>query len=172
MTFLCGTMAKKIERRNSPIHGSGVFAKTSIKKGEPIVQYKGELITHAKADQDHHEDLDSGHTFLFTLNEKWIVNGNKKGNVARWINHSCAPNAIAFVHGHKSRKLKKDKIIIEALRDIAEGEEITYDYGFEFDVPYTKELLAIWACHCGSPNCIGTMIKPKQTPKPGTSRAA
>ena len=49
----------------------------------------------------------------------------------------------------------------DALRDIAAGEEITYDYGFEFDVPYTKELKEIWACRCGSPKCIGTMLKPK-----------
>ena len=42
-------MAKKIERRESDIHGSGVFAKKKIKKGEPIVQYKGKLITHEEA---------------------------------------------------------------------------------------------------------------------------
>ncbi|MBX2980326.1 MAG: SET domain-containing protein-lysine N-methyltransferase [Flavobacteriales bacterium] len=155
-------MAKKIERRNSTIHGNGVFAKAHIKKGEEIVEYKGELITHAKADAKYHGDLDTGHTFLFSLNEKWIINGNKDGNIARWINHSCAPNAIAFVHEHESGKLKKDRVIIEALRDIAPGEEITYDYGFEFDVPYTKALKAIWACRCGSPTCTGTMLKPKK----------
>ncbi len=154
-------MAKKIERRNSAIHGNGVFATKRIKKGEEIVEYKGALISHEEADAQHHGDLYSGHTFLFTLNEKWIINGNEKGNIARWINHSCAPNAVAFVHGHKSGKPKKDKVIIEALRDIAPGEEVTYDYGFEFDVPYTKKLLKTWACHCGAPNCIGTMLKPK-----------
>ena len=82
--------------------------------------------------------------------------------MARWINHSCAPNAIAFVHEHKSGKAKKEKVIIEALRDIEADEEITYDYGFEFDVPYTKKLLSIWACRCGAPNCTGTMLKPKK----------
>lgn len=154
-------MAKKIERRNSPIHGNGVFAKVPLAEGEPIVEYKGKLITHAQADKKHHSDIDTGHTFLFSLNEKWIINANEDGNIARWINHSCAPNAIAFVHEHKSGKLKKDKVIIEALRDIKVGEEITYDYGFEFDVPYTKELLTAWACRCGAPGCIGTMLKPK-----------
>jgi SET domain-containing protein len=154
-------MAKKYERRNSPIHGSGVFATEAIPKGEAIVEYKGKLISHAEADRKHYKDLETGHTFLFSLNEKWIVNANEKGNAARWINHSCAPNAIAFVHAHKSGKLKKDKIIIEALRNIEPGEEITYNYGFEFDVPYTKKLLKIWACKCGMPNCTGTMLSPK-----------
>lgn len=155
-------MAKKIERRNSPIHGSGVFSKVNIAKGDPIVQYKGKLITHAKADKDHHTDIDTGHTFLFSLNEKWIINANEDGNIARWINHSCAPNAIAFVHEHKSKKLKKDKVIIEALHDIAQGEEITYDYGFEFDVPYTKALMDAWACRCGKAACTESMLKPKK----------
>lgn len=155
-------MARKIERRNSTIHGNGVFAKLHIKKGEELVEYKGDLISYAKADAKYHGDLMTGHTFLFSLNEKWIINGNKNGNIARWINHSCAPNAIAFVHEHKSGKLKKDRVIIEALRDIEPGEEITYDYGFEFDVPYTKELKTIWACRCGAPNCTGTMLKPKK----------
>ncbi len=154
-------MAKKIERRNSSIHGSGVFATAKIKKGAPIVEYKGKLFSHEEADAEHHSDIDTGHTFLFSLNEKWIINANEKGNIARWINHSCAPNAIAFVHDHKSGKLKKEKVIIEALRAIEPGEEITYDYGFEFEVPYTKKLLSTWACQCGAPNCIGTMLKPK-----------
>jgi SET domain-containing protein len=162
-------MGKKIERRNSPIHGTGVFSCKRIRKGEPIVEYKGALITHQQADELHHGDIDTGHTFLFTLNDKWIIDANRKGNVARWINHSCAPNAIAFVHEHKSGKAKKDKVIIEALRDIEPGEEITYDYGFEFDVPYTKKLLAIWACRCGAPQCTGTMLKPKKEVRRKTS---
>jgi len=165
-------MPKKIERRTSKIHGNGVFAKAAIRKGEPVVEYKGKLITHEQADRLHHGDLDTGHTFLFTLNDKWTINANEKGNVARWINHSCAPNCVAFVHEHKSGKPKKDKVIIEALRDIAPGEEITYDYGFEFDVPYTKKLLATWACHCGSPECIGTMVKPKKKGSRKTGKKA
>ncbi len=158
-------MGKKYERRTSSIHGNGVFATKKIKKGEAIIEYKGKLITHAEADALHHGDIDTGHTFLFTLNEHWIINANKKGNAARWINHSCTPNAIAFVHEHKSGDPRKDKVIIEALRKIEAGEEITYDYGFEFDVPYTKELLSIWGCRCGSPKCTGTMLKPQKDKK-------
>jgi hypothetical protein len=157
--------ASKIAQRRSKIHGNGVFAIAPIKKGEDIVEYKGKMITHAEADERYHGDLGSGHTFLFTLNEEWILDANRNGNVARWINHSCEPNAIAFVHGHESEDLKKDRVIIEALRNIEPGEEITYDYGFEFDVPYTEELKQIWACRCGSPKCTGTMLKPKNGKK-------
>ena len=48
------------------------------------------------------------------------------------------------------------------MRAIKEGEEITYDYGFEFDIPYTAKLLKTWACHCGSKKCRGTMLNGKK----------
>ncbi len=154
-------MSLKIERRRSPIHGNGVFATGSIKKGEHIVEYKGKLITHEQADNEHYGDLNTGHTFLFTLNEHWIIDASKRGNVAKWINCSCEPNSAAYVHESADGDPKKEKVIIEAKRTIRPGEEITYDYGFEFDVPYTKKLMRIWACHCGSPKCRGTMLKGK-----------
>ena len=162
----------KIERRRSSIHGNGVFATDTIRKGEHIVEYKGRLITHAQADELHFNDIDTGHTFLFTLNDDWIVDANVRGNIAKWINCSCDPNSIAYIHEHESGDLKKEMVIIEALRTIKPGEEITYDYGFEFDVPYTKKLLKIWACRCGSPNCRGTMLKPKPEKKKGKAAAS
>ncbi len=155
----------KIERRRSKIHGNGVFATETIKKGEAIIEYKGKLITPEEADELHFNDIETGHTFLFTLNEEWIIDANGRGNVAKWINCSCDPNSIAFVHEHESGDLRKEQVIIEALRTIEAGEEITYDYGFDFDVPYTQQLLNTWACHCGSPNCRGTMLKPRPEKK-------
>ncbi|MFN6115237.1 MAG: SET domain-containing protein [Flavobacteriales bacterium] len=154
----------KIVRRRSKIHGNGVFAVAPIRKGEHIVEYKGRLITHDQADEQYHGDVASGHTFLFTLNDQWILDANVKGNVARWINTSCEPNAIAFVHEEKMKNPdpKNDRVIIEALRSIEPGEEIFYDYGFEFDLPYTKELLKTWACRCGSKKCRGTMLSGKK----------
>lgn len=154
----------KIAKRRSKIHGNGVIATAPIKKGEYIVEYKGRLMSHADADKLYHGDVTSGHTFLFTLNDDWIVDANVGGTVARWINTGCSPNAVAYIHSEKKKNPdpKKDQVIIEALRAIEPGEEITYDYGFEFDVPYTKELLKTWACHCGSKKCRGTMIGGKK----------
>ena len=155
-------MPLKIARRRSAIHGNGVFATAPIKKGEPVVEYKGKLITHAEADDQLHADVSTGHTFLFTLNDEWIVDANVGGNVARWINQSCEPNCVPYVHEHPGGDRRKDKVIIEALRAIKPGEEITYDYGLIFDEEYTDELLNTWACRCGSPKCRGTMVKPKE----------
>lgn len=154
----------KIARRRSKIHGNGVFAIAPIRKGERIVEYRGRLRSHEESDELYEGGIGTGHTFLFTLNKHWIVDANVGGNVARWINTGCEPNAIAFIHSENKKKPdpKKDRVFIEALRTIKPGEEIIYDYGFAFDIPYTVALLRLWACHCGSPKCRGTMLKGKK----------
>ncbi|HRH37828.1 MAG TPA: SET domain-containing protein-lysine N-methyltransferase [Flavobacteriales bacterium] len=154
----------KIARRRSKIHGNGVFATERIRKGERIVKYIGKLVTHDEADETYEGEIGTGHTFLFTLNKHWIVDANRGGGVARWINTSCEPNAVAYIHSEKKKKPdpKKDEVWIEALRAIEPGEELTYDYGFVFDVKYTPKLLRLWGCRCGSPKCRGTMLKGKK----------
>lgn len=151
----------KIARRRSKIHGNGVFAIAPIRKGEHIVEYKGKLRTHEDVDNAYEGEFNTGHTFLFILNKHWVVDANIQGNIARWINTGCEPNAVAFVHSENKKKPdpRKDRVIIEALRSIKPGEEIIYDYSLAFDVPYTPALLRTWACRCGSPKCRGTMLK-------------
>ena len=155
-------MPRKIEARQSDIHGNGVFAIAPIEKGERVVEYKGKRRTHEEVDADDTGDVDSGHTFLFTLNDEYIVDGNRRGNIARWINHSCAPNCQAQIEEHAGDDRRRDRIEILALRDIAEGEELTYDYGIRLDVPHTARLKKLWACRCGAAACTGTMLKPKR----------
>lgn len=152
-------MPSKIIKRSSKIHGQGVFATAPIKAGEDVVQYKGQLRTHTEVD-DEYGGQDTGHTFLFILNDTYVIDGNNGGNVARWINHGCAPNCKAFVIGHESDDPAKDRVVIEALRDIAPGEELTYDYDIQVEGPITAKDRKLWACRCGAPNCSGTMLKP------------
>lgn len=153
---------KKIAARLSPIHGNGVFATEAIKKGERIVRYKGKLRTHKEVDKAYGDIDEDGHTFLFTLNDDYVVDANIDGNIARWINHSCKPNCEPVVEENDKGKPHKDKIFIEAKRDIAEGEELTYNYGITLDERHTKKLKALWACRCGAKNCTGTMLQPKR----------
>jgi SET domain-containing protein len=131
-------MSRRIVARRSPIHGNGVFAAAPIKKGEEIIEYKGTLMTHDEADEMYGDGGETGHTFLFTLNEEYILDANRKGNVARWINHSCAPNCVAFVIESESGDPRKDKVVIEAKRNIKAGEELTYDYGIVLEVPIAQ----------------------------------
>lgn len=152
-------MPRLIAARRSRIHGNGVFALVDIPAGTELIQYKGRSITRKQADA-WYDEIYAGHTFLFTLNDHWIIDANVGGNTARWINHGCAPNCIPYLHQHPTDD-RKDKVIIETLHPVKAGEELTYDYGISFDIPYTARLKRIWACHCGAPNCTGTMLKPR-----------
>lgn len=158
-------MPKKIAQRRSPIHGNGVFATAAIEKGEEIATYKGRLMTIEEADDEYADTMETGHTFLFTLNDEYVVDANVRGNIARWINHSCKPNCIPLLVEDEQGRKHKDKVLIEAKRAIKPGEELTYDYGITLDVPHTAKLKKIWACRCGAKNCTGTMLKDKKKKK-------
>ncbi|MDC8012083.1 SET domain-containing protein [Tahibacter soli] len=154
-------MSRRIVSRRSPIHGNGVFAAVDIPAFTTLIEYKGRLLTHVQADRLYPDNADSGHTFLFTLNERYVLDANVDGNIARWINHSCDPNCRALVAEDAQGRAKRDRILIESIRDIRAGEELAYDYGIVLAQPHTKKLKAIWQCRCGSPHCTGTMLKPK-----------
>ncbi|KAF1691154.1 SET domain-containing protein [Pseudoxanthomonas koreensis] len=155
-------MSRKIAARKSPIHGNGVFAVAPIRKGKRLIEYKGKRRTHEDVDAGDSGDVDSGHTFLFTINDEYVIDANHGGNDARWINHSCAPNCEAVIEEHDGKNRRKDRVFIEAIRDIAPGEELTYNYGITLAERHTPRLKKIWACLCGSPECTGTMLQPKR----------
>jgi SET domain-containing protein len=155
-------MPRKIATRKSTIHGNGMFAIAPIKKGERLIEYKGQRRTHAQADRGSGGDVESGHTFLFTLNDKYVIDGTRGGNSARWINHSCDPNCEALIEEHDGPDRRKDKVVIEALRNIKPGEELTYNYGITLGERHTPRLKKIWACRCGSSKCTGTILQPKR----------
>ena len=152
---------KKLIARQSPIHGNGVFAGVDLPAGETLIEYRGARITHAQADRRYAGGSETGHTFLFTLNERYIIDANVDGNDARWINHSCAPNCQAVLHEDPGSDRRLDRVMIESLRPIKAGEELTYDYGIRLEERHTPRLKKIWACLCGAPDCSGTMLKPK-----------
>jgi SET domain-containing protein len=154
-------MTRRIVARRSAIHGNGVFAATPIKANVTLVEYKGLLRTHKQADRSY-PGADTGHTFLFILNEHYVIDANVGGNVARWINHSCDPNCQAVLEEDDGGDARKDRVLIESIRPIAAGEELTYNYGITLEERHTPRMKKIWACRCGAANCSGTMLKPKR----------
>ncbi len=154
-------MPAKIATRRSAIHGNGVFAIASIRKGERLIEYKGRHRTHKAVDRVYADEVDTGHTFLFTLNETYVIDANVGGNAARWINHSCDPNCEAVLVEDEDSDPAKDAVFIEAMRAIKPGEELTYNYGIVLAEAHTARLKKLWACRCGSPKCTGTMLQPK-----------
>ena len=105
---------------------------------------------------------ETGHTFLFTLNDRYVIDANVDGNVARWINHSCAPNCQAVLEENTEGNRRLDRVLIETLRPIKRGEELTYDYGITLTERLSPRLKRIWECRCGAAACIGTMLRPKR----------
>ena len=154
-------MPKKILTRKSAIHGNGVFAARPVGKGERLIEYKGRRRSHEEVDAGDSGDIESGHTFLFTLNDDWVIDANFEGNDARWINHSCAPNCEAVLVENEDDP-KRTQVFIEAIHAIKPGEELTYDYGITLAERHTPRLKKIWACLCGAKDCTGTMLKPKR----------
>lgn len=137
--------------RNSSIHGRGVFALAYIPKGARLIEYKGELITDDEADRryaDLHEN--SPHTMLFSVDGGLVIDATRRGNSARWINHSCAPNCEIDE--------KNSRVFIDTRRDIRPGEELTYDYNLQLGEPHTRAAKRAHACFCGSRRCRGTML--------------
>ena len=154
-------MSRRIQQRRSRIHGNGVFAAADIPAGTRLVEYKGLRRTHEDADALYGGSLDTGHTFLFTLNDDYLIDANVDGNVARWINHSCAPNCQAVLEEDPKGNPQRDRVFIESLRELKAGEELTYNYGIRLSVPHTARLKKQWACRCGAAECTGTMLQPK-----------
>jgi uncharacterized protein len=152
---------RRIQVRRSGVHGKGVFALRDIAEGETIIEYVGEIITWKEADRRHPTNPDDpNHTFYFSIGDgKKVIDAAVGGNAARWINHACDPNCEADEDDDTQR------VFIKALRNIKPGEELYYDYGLIIDEPYTKKLKAEYRCLCGSKNCRGTMLAPKDKPK-------
>jgi SET domain-containing protein len=142
--------------RRSRIAGQGAFAIQPIPKGTRIIEYLGERISHDEADR-RYEENDDAHVVLFIADKRTVIDANVKGNDARFINHSCDPNCEAVI--------EKSRVWIEAIRDIAPGEELAYEYNLTRDSIDTPEEEAKYACRCGAPNCRGTMLEKKPKPR-------
>ena len=146
---------RRIQIRRSGVHGKGVFALQDIAEGEDLIEYVGEVISWAEAERRHpHDPQNPNHTFYFHIDEDHVIDGLHGGNASRWINHSCAPNCEADQQG--------SRVFIRALRAIAAGEELNFDYGLIIDERYTPKLKAEYACWCGADECRGTMLAPKR----------
>jgi SET domain-containing protein len=125
---------------SSTIHGLGGFAKQDLPNGTPLIEYVGEKI----AKDESARRCGSNNEYIFSLDDQYDIDGKVDWNLARFINHSCAPNCEAEV--------REGRIWIVAARDIRAGEELTFNYGFDLE-DYRN-----YPCRCGAPDCVGYIV--------------
>jgi SET domain-containing protein len=143
------------EIRSSAIHGLGAFATRAIRAGTRLIEYAGERLTPSEADARYPDDGDAPHhTLLYAIDDDIVIDAAVNGNDARFINHSCAPNCDAVVD--------EGRIWIETIRDVAEGEELAYDYAFVLDERHTPAAKRRYPCRCGAATCRGTILARKR----------
>jgi uncharacterized protein len=128
----------KLRVEPSKIHRYGVYADQRIPARQKVIEYTGERINRREAKKRGEGE----HTYLFTLDKYWTLDGAVGGSGAEIINHSCDPNLVSrVIKGH---------ILYMSLRVIRPGEELTVDYHFSKTVEKVP-------CSCGSAKCRGTI---------------
>ena len=145
-------MSTLIEVRRSPIHGDGVFALAAIPAGTLVTVYRGEMIARNELERRialrETEGQGDAPIYYFEIEEDCFIDAEAvvENNPARFINHACDENCEAIWNAEAGR------MEIFALRDIAAGEELSFDYGFElagfFEHP----------CRCASEHCCGYIV--------------
>jgi len=142
--------SKLCEVRTSRIHGSGVFATQFIPESTRIIEYVGERIDKKESEERGWQQMERSRVtgeagvYIFTLDDKWDIDGDIPQNIARLINHSCSPNCEAYI--------ERKRIWIWSIRDIEPDEEIVFNYGFDLE-NYKDH-----PCACGSENCVGYIV--------------
>ena len=135
---------------DSVIHGRGLYARCEIPDGTKVIEYVGEKITKAEALRREERRRaaqkrgDDAGVWIFELNARHDVDGRSSRNTARLMNHSCQPNCRA--------EIIRGRIWLVAKRDIAAGEELSFDYG------YALEHWELHPCRCGSARCAGYIV--------------
>jgi len=125
--------------RSSSIHAAGCYTTRPIKKGRRVCEYDGQRLSKAAADERYEGRYV---TYLFACDGKMVIDGF---GTAMFINHSCDPNC-------ETEQDENGRIFVSAIRDIAPGEELTYEYNLHDSDEDDQD------CYCGAGACRGTMF--------------
>mmetsp|Transcript_9724 Transcript_9724/g.14346 ORF Transcript_9724/g.14346 Transcript_9724/m.14346 type:complete len:1139 (+) Transcript_9724:70-3486(+) len=145
------TIAKPVKNK-----GIGLFAQEEIHAGDFVIEYVGEVINDEEMEKRKkiYQEMGQQHYYFMRIEQDMVIDSFAKANNSRYINHSCDPNITV----EKWKVGKKTVMGFFALRDIAFGEELSYDYSFQrFGSGGT-------VCFCGAKNCRG-IIQAKSTKK-------
>ena len=137
----------KLDIRRTGRKGHGLFAKQTLRKGQFVIEYVGEVLheDEYRSRKQRYESEEKRHYYFMTLSSSETIDAAERGNAGRFLNHSCQPNCETqkwMVNGELC-------IGIHALEDIAKDEELTFDYNFE---RYGENPIK---CFCGTEKCGG-----------------
>jgi hypothetical protein len=130
--------------------GLGLFAMKEFRKGEFIVAYTGRRVTDAESARREAR----GCRYMFEINSRWAIDGSSRRNIARYVNHSCRPNAEAVIR-------RRYRIVYVARRRIKAGEEITVDYGKD----YFEGFIEKQGCRCAACHAKRGVRRTKRVPR-------
>ncbi|XP_054917474.1 histone-lysine N-methyltransferase NSD2 [Dermacentor andersoni] len=139
----------------TPGRGWGLQTSQALAAGDFVMEYVGELINEEECERRLAElHMENNQNFYFlTLEKDRIIDAGPKGNLSRFINHSCEPNCET----QKWTVNGDTRVGIFAIRDIAAGTELTFNYNLECR---GNERIP---CACGSRNCSGYIgLRPKR----------
>jgi SET domain-containing protein len=125
--------------RSSSIHAAGCYTTRPIKSGARVCEYNGERMSKAVADLRYEGRFV---TYLFACDDDLVIDGF---GAAMFLNNCCDPNC-------ETEQDENGRIFISAIRDIAAGEELTYEYNLHDSDEDDQD------CYCGVPNCRNTMF--------------
>ncbi len=129
--------------RSSNIHAAGCYTTRPIRKGRVVCEYEGPRMSKAEADKRY---ADRHVTYLFGVGDRQeVIDGF---GAPMFMNHCCTPNC--------ETEERENRIFVIALRDIAAGEELVYEYNLYDSDDVSQD------CYCGAPNCRGTMFAPAE----------
>jgi SET domain-containing protein len=135
--------------------GWGVMSTRNIEQGELVVEYVGEVIDHDTWESRKAKLWRFDHMYFMTLNRTEIVDATERGNIARFINHSCDPN----LQVEKWYVNRTPRLGLWAKRPIVAGEELSYNYS----VKWHGDPDVAQRCYCGAYNCTGYLgLPPKR----------
>jgi len=167
VAHFAGTRKLAFAIRNSKIQGKGAFATRRIPKGARIIEYLGECIDEDESDTRYPDDeMGRHHTFLFAIGDgSRVLDAGPLEWPAKYINHSCAPNCEAIEE-------EDGRVFISALKTLAIGAELLYDYAYERTAEHTDADEKLYACRCGAPTCRGTIMAPPKVKKGAAKKKA
>ncbi|KAF1752021.1 hypothetical protein GCK72_018575 [Caenorhabditis remanei] len=149
----------KIELLETTFKGIGVFAKEDIANGEFLAEYAGDIIDKEEKKRrldviSKSRDFQANHYMLDLVHGK-TIDAAIRGNISRYMNHSCEPNSGVFqmsIPLNKQGTYYDTRGYVKTIKNIKKGDEITFCY--EMD-----DLDNLPVCRCESVNCTGTMGK-------------